>query len=77
MGKLINFKWGNHFMFSSNTHMTEPSSKMHDKFLWDFLEPSKRLTVHGQPIMLKSHRESDLHLTQPHICLLGGQQDIH
>ncbi len=33
--------------------------------------PSRQLTVHWQPTMLKFHKESDFHLPQSQNCLLG------
>ncbi len=33
--------------------------------------PSRQLTVHWQPTMLKFHKESDFHLPESQDCLLG------
>ncbi len=81
MGKFINFKWGNHlyvfFQYTYDWTFFKKAWQIECKFVWDFLEPSRQLTVHWQPIMLQLHRESDLHPRQSHICLLGGQQNIH
>ncbi len=37
-----------------------------------WLHPSRQLTVHWQPTMLKFHKESDFHLPQSQNCLLGS-----
>ncbi len=40
-------------------------------YILDFL-PSRQLTAHRQPTMLKLHKESDFHLPQSQNCLLGS-----
>ena len=36
------------------------------------IKPSRQLTVHWQPTMLKSHKGPDFHLPQSQNCLLGS-----
>ncbi len=38
--------------------------------------PSRQLTVHWQPTMLKFHKESDFYLPQSQNCLLGYEKDF-
>ncbi len=59
-----------HVFWQCNLHTCTQSHMVKDGVFLQ-TDPSRQLTVHWQPTMLKIHKESDFHLPQSQNCLLG------